>query len=37
MTAAGLLAARGHTNISVLDGGPDTWAAVIGSHLQTGR
>ena len=37
MTAASLLTARGHTNISVLDGGPDTWASATGRHLQSGR
>jgi rhodanese-related sulfurtransferase len=37
MTAASLLAARGHTHIRVLDGGPDTWAAVTGGRLHTGR
>jgi hydroxyacylglutathione hydrolase len=37
MTAASLLTARGHTDVSVLDGGPDTWAAVTGRHLHTGR
>jgi glyoxylase-like metal-dependent hydrolase (beta-lactamase superfamily II)/rhodanese-related sulfurtransferase len=37
MTAASLLTARGHTNVSVLDGGPDTWASATGCHLHTGR
>lgn len=37
MTAASLLAARGHTHIRVLDGGPDTWAAATGGRLHTGR
>jgi rhodanese-related sulfurtransferase len=36
MTAASLLTARGH-QVSVLDGGPDTWAAASGRHLVTGR
>ena len=30
MTAASLLTARGHASVSVLDGGPDTWAAATG-------
>jgi hydroxyacylglutathione hydrolase len=37
MTAASLLTARGHTHVSVLDGGPATWAAVPGHRLDTGR
>ena len=37
MTAASLLTARGHTHVSVLDGGPDTWAAATGRDLDTGR
>jgi rhodanese-related sulfurtransferase len=35
MTAASLLTARGH-QVSVLDGGPDTWADATGRHLETG-
>jgi hydroxyacylglutathione hydrolase len=35
MTAASLLTARGH-QVSVLDGGPDNWAAATGRHLDTG-
>jgi glyoxylase-like metal-dependent hydrolase (beta-lactamase superfamily II)/rhodanese-related sulfurtransferase len=37
MTAASLLTARGHTDVLVLDGGPDTWAAATGRSLATGR
>lgn len=37
MTAASLLTARGRTDVAVLDGGPDTWAAATGSALETGR
>lgn len=36
MTAAGLLAAAGHRDVSVLDGGPDTWAAATGRALESG-
>lgn len=36
MTGASLLAARGAT-VRVLDGGPDTWAAMNGRALETGR
>ena len=35
MTAAALLAA-GHHDVSVFDGGPDTWASVTGLALETG-
>ena len=34
MTAASLLAARGRTDLSVLVGGPDDWAAATGRPLQ---
>jgi glyoxylase-like metal-dependent hydrolase (beta-lactamase superfamily II)/rhodanese-related sulfurtransferase len=37
MTAASILTARGHRHVSVLDGGPDTWAAATGHSLETGR
>jgi hydroxyacylglutathione hydrolase len=37
MTGASILAARGHEELSVLDGGPDTWAAWSGEPLATGR
>ena len=33
MTGASLLAARGHRDVNVLDGGPDEWAACHGSSL----
>jgi rhodanese-related sulfurtransferase len=36
MTAASLLSARGHTDVTVLDGGPDTWATTTGRSLATG-
>ncbi len=36
MTGASLLAARGHRDMSVLDGGPDTWAAATGRPLAVG-
>jgi rhodanese-related sulfurtransferase len=36
MTAASLLAGCGHTAVTVLDGGPDTWAAQTGGRLDTG-
>lgn len=35
MTAASLLAARGHADVTVLDGGPDTWAAATGRPLES--
>jgi hydroxyacylglutathione hydrolase len=34
MTAASLLAARGHAAVSVFDGGPDTWADATGRDLE---
>ena len=37
MTGASILAARGHRDVSVLDGGPDTWAAWSGRRLVAGR
>jgi glyoxylase-like metal-dependent hydrolase (beta-lactamase superfamily II)/rhodanese-related sulfurtransferase len=37
MTAASILAGRGHRDVTVLDGGPDTWAAVTGRALTVGR
>jgi rhodanese-related sulfurtransferase len=37
MTGASILAARGHDELSVLDGGADTWAAWSGEPLLNGR
>lgn len=37
MTGASLLIARGHHQVSVLDGGPDTWVSVTGGTLAVGR
>ena len=37
MTGASILTARGHRDVSVLDGGPDTWAAWSGQPLAVGR
>jgi hydroxyacylglutathione hydrolase len=37
MTGASLLAARGIDQITVLEGGPDTWSATTGRSLGTGR
>jgi rhodanese-related sulfurtransferase len=37
MTGASILAIRGREGISVLDGGPDTWAAWSGAPLVSGR
>ena len=37
MTAASILAARGHRDVTVLDGGPDTWTAATGRALETAR
>jgi glyoxylase-like metal-dependent hydrolase (beta-lactamase superfamily II)/rhodanese-related sulfurtransferase len=37
MTGASILAARGHEQLSVLDGGPDTWTAWSGHPLVTER
>lgn len=36
MTGASILAARGHRDVSVLDGGPDTWATWSGRPLLVG-
>jgi hydroxyacylglutathione hydrolase len=36
MTAAGILSDKGQTELSVLDGGPDTWSAATGLDLETG-
>lgn len=37
MTGASVLAAAGHTDIVVLDGGPDTWSTATGRSLESGR
>jgi glyoxylase-like metal-dependent hydrolase (beta-lactamase superfamily II)/rhodanese-related sulfurtransferase len=37
MTGASILTARGHRDVSVIDGGPDTWAAWSGQPLAVGR
>jgi glyoxylase-like metal-dependent hydrolase (beta-lactamase superfamily II)/rhodanese-related sulfurtransferase len=37
MTGASILAARGHDDLNVLDGGPDIWAAWSGEPLANGR
>ena len=37
MTAASILAARGHRDVTVLDGGPDTWAEPHRQPLVAGR
>ena len=37
MTGASILTARGHRDVSALDGGPDTWAAWSGQPLAVGR
>ena len=34
MTAASILAAHGHDDVVVVDGGPDTWSAATGRHLS---
>jgi hydroxyacylglutathione hydrolase len=36
MTGASILARRGHRDVTVLDGGPDSWAASIGEPLVVG-
>ena len=36
MTAVSLLAAHGHADLRVLDGGPDTWSAATGQPLAVG-
>lgn len=37
MTGASILTRRGHRDVTVLDGGPDTWAASSGQPLVIGR
>jgi glyoxylase-like metal-dependent hydrolase (beta-lactamase superfamily II) len=37
MTGASMLTARGHRDVTVLDGGPDTWATWSGQPLTVGR
>ena len=37
MTGASILARRGHRDVTVLDGGPDTWAAWTHHELVAGR
>ena len=37
MTGASMLTARGHRDVTVLDGGPDTWATWSGQPLAVGR
>lgn len=37
MTAASRLAANGHSNLVVLDGGPDTWSTATGTPLVSGQ
>jgi hydroxyacylglutathione hydrolase len=37
MTAASLLAAKGRSDLFVLDGGPDTWSTATRTKLETGR
>jgi glyoxylase-like metal-dependent hydrolase (beta-lactamase superfamily II) len=37
MTGASILTGRGHRDVTVLDGGPDTWAASGGRPLTVGR
>jgi len=37
MTAASLLARRGHRHLTVLDGGPDDWHRSTGRALESGR
>jgi len=34
MTAASILTDLGHRDVAVLDGGPDTWSAATGQHLE---
>jgi hydroxyacylglutathione hydrolase len=36
MTTASILTTNGHADVSVFDGGPDTWAAATGRDLQAG-
>lgn len=35
MTAASVLAQRGHTDLGVLEGGPDDWATATGEQLES--
>jgi 3-mercaptopyruvate sulfurtransferase SseA len=37
MTGASLLVGRGHHDVVVLDGGPDTWTAATGEPLAVGE
>lgn len=37
MTGASILAARGHDEVAVLDGGPDTWSAATARPLEMDR
>ncbi len=37
MTGASILAAKGRSDLVVLDGGPDTWSTVTGAPLEIGR
>ena len=37
MTAASILTNRGHRDVTVLDGGPDTWATATGRGLEVSR
>jgi hydroxyacylglutathione hydrolase len=37
MTGASIVSARGHRDVSVVDGGPDTWAEWSGHRLAVGR
>jgi hydroxyacylglutathione hydrolase len=37
MTAASLLAASGRDDVTVFDGGPETWSMATGRHLEAGR
>jgi 3-mercaptopyruvate sulfurtransferase SseA len=35
MTGASILAASGHDQIAVLEGGPDTWSTATGTPLES--
>ncbi|MGH3428731.1 MAG: rhodanese-like domain-containing protein [Mycobacteriales bacterium] len=37
MTAASLLERAGRTDVAVLEGGPEDWAAATGEQLANGR
>ena len=37
MTGASILTGRGHRDVGVLDGGPDTWAEWSGLPLAVGQ